>query len=137
MLSSCQVASTRKAVAATFRVPRSSMALTVERKAAHPFLAEYDRYLILLIDGIERQRIELSTDTGGYSRVNVFRINDNIYLLKDIYNIYELDLRQQALRKSPNHDLVGAFVGAFDDDGEKVWRFIPASDRAQVPTDEL
>lgn len=137
MVSSCQATSTRKSVAATFSVPRSSMALTIERKAAHPFLAEYDRALILLDDGIERQRIDLSTDTGGYSRTNVFRKNDNIYLLKDFYGIYEFDLRSQALRKSADRDSVGAFVGAFDADGEKVWRFIPASDRAQLPTDEL
>ena len=71
-------------------------------------------------------------DTGGYSRTNIFKVSESIYLLQDMNDLYELNVVQRRLRKVEYGELIPrekVFVGVFDVDDSKVWRFIPAKER--------
>ena len=50
----------------------SNYAIQLRRVPAHAYLAEYDRYLSLVVDEKTVTEIQISTDTGGYSQANVF-----------------------------------------------------------------
>lgn len=135
MIVSCRAE--REVKPAAFSLPsRGSSLLTVaiEREHTHLFLAEYDRYLILSVDGSEKQRIKAFEDTGGYSRTDVFQIADSQYILRGFHDRYELDTEKQSISPIESFDTTRAkFRGCFDTDENHIWRFISASERSQLP----
>ncbi len=126
---------------AAFRVisPQASiLTVAIEREPTHLFLAEYERYLILSIDGIEKQRIEMFDDTGGYSRTDVFQTSATQYVLRGFDDRYQLDLVRQSVSPAQTFDKKNAkFVGSFDVDDDRVWRFILATERPELPMREV
>ena len=118
---------------AVCQIPNSAISIILERRNIHLFLAEYERTLVLDIDGKEVLRHEVAIDTGGYSRMNVFRISEDEYLLVGqlSFDRYLLNVSTKALhrlREGSQFDS-GRFVGSFDRD-EKGWRFISVSERS-------
>ena len=116
---------------AIFRVPDSSFDIILERRNIHLFLAEYERTLVLRLNGKEVVRQGAAEDTGGYSRMNVFQLSDHEYFLvgEFSFDTYFLDLSRTSLTRLERRDnALGSFVGSFDRD-EKGWRFIPVSER--------
>jgi hypothetical protein len=120
---------------AEFKAPYSNVSLVLEREPTHAFLAEYDRTLILLVHGKERARIRMSADTGGYSRTNIYKLSDSIYVLSDAADAYVLDVVNVTLKKSEHRETDGQFVGCFDTDDSKEWRFMAASERKEMPAE--
>lgn len=119
---------------ATFKV-NSNSSIQIRRVHIHAFLAEYDRYLSLVVDGKTVTEIQISTDTGGYSQANVFATNTG-FAVQDRMGRYEANEKNQQIKeleqvcKNPKDDV---FVGAFDTDKSKSWRFISAPERKYVP----
>jgi hypothetical protein len=111
--------------------------LQLERVCIHHFLAEYDRRLILNVRRKAVAQVQISTDTGGRSRANVFfRAADSMLIVQDPMATYEVDVARQSIREvssecaSPKDSV---FVGAFDVDESKGWRFIRAAERKRLP----
>ena len=71
------------AAPAIYRVPESSVTIRVELEPMHPWLAEYHRTVITYAGHREVSRMALSDDTGGYLRINVYRLDPNTLLLRD------------------------------------------------------
>jgi hypothetical protein len=120
---------------ATYKLPETDVEIVLERRAIHLFLAEYERTLILRVDGKEVLRQEAAGDSGGYCRMNVYQISPNEYFLSgDIsHDKYELDVIRQkitsaTLKEKPPD---AKFVGAFDTDEKRHLRFIPATEREE------
>lgn len=125
----------RKAV---FRVPQTDFSIILEQYHAHLFLAEYERILVLQNGENEISRNEIAFDTGGYSRMNVYRTTPTRYFLQDISNIYEFDVnRSEIFKTALGTKYNGDFVGAFDFDGSKKWRFISSDERAEIKIGQL
>lgn len=118
---------------ASYKIPDKNIEIVLERRCIHLFLAEYERNLILRVDGNEVLRQEAAADSGGYCRMNVYQISPNEYFLSgDLsFDNYELDIAEQKItsevlaEKPPNAN----FIGAFDVDKNSDWRFIPVTER--------
>lgn len=118
---------------ALYKLPNMKAEIILDRRHAHLFLAEYERTLILRVDGKEVLREEVAFDTGGYSRMNIYQISPIEYFLSgdldfDKYhlNIIQPKINRVFLEEKPS---TGKFVGAFDKDEKRNWRFITASER--------
>ena len=120
---------------AIYKVPATSVEIILERRAIHLFLAEYERTLVLRVGKNELFRKEVAVDTGGYSRMNVYRTSPNKYYLKgDLsFDRYFLDVAKQSFSDAglDPKPMNATFVGSFDRDEERGWRFIPASERRE------
>lgn len=118
---------------AIFQVPSSEVEIILERRAAHFFLAEYERTLILRIDGADVLSEEIGMDTGGFSRMNIYRNSPTEYFLSGAlsFNKYKIDIARQAIVSADLEEKAfdARFVGAFDRDENNEWRFISASER--------
>ena len=120
---------------AAFSIPVKNLVLVIER---HPlgFLAEYDRTVILRNDQKEIARVGMARDTGGYSRTNLFRNGEVIYTLIDCFgDFYRIDAQKKTLEKlDKGGQQKSEFVGSFDVDSRRRWRFIPVKDRDRLQT---
>jgi hypothetical protein len=122
---------------ATAPIHGTGLSLAVERFNAHPFRFEYRRYALLLRDGRPLARIEMAYDAGGRSRVSAFRPSDSMLILQDAFDEYEVDLSRLIFskRRGRTNDLSRLnFIGVFDLDESKAWRFIPADGAGMKPT---
>ncbi len=120
---------------AEFKVPQSNVSLVIEREPTHAFLAEYNRTLVLFVDGKERTRIRMFPDTGGYSRTNIYKASNSIYILRDAADVYELDVANLTLKGRESREAKGIFVGCFDMDDLREWGFIAATEREEMPAE--
>jgi len=77
----------------------------------------------------------MDPDTGGYSRANLYRIDDQHALLRDADASYSIDLARGTVSKDETRRAGGIFLGSFDVDGARVWRFVPVLDRGEQPTE--
>ncbi len=120
---------------ASYKLPNTNIEIILERRCIHLFLAEYERTLILRVDGKDVLRQAAAADSGGYCRMNVYRISPDEYFLSgDIsHDRYELNIVGQKItsvvleEKPPN----AKFVGVFDTDEKKYWRFVSATEREE------
>lgn len=68
-----------------------TLSMTLERYVIHPYLAEYRRVLtVVTADGSKRVS-ELSTDTGGASRIDICELGDGDLRLSDRFGHYRLN----------------------------------------------
>ena len=119
---------------ASLSIAESGLELVLDRRCIHLFLAEYERTLILRGEDGEVLRLAAAVDTGGYSRMDVYRISPSEFYLEGTlsFDRYFLDVSKPAIAreasgKAPHN---ARLIGAFDRDQEG-WRFIP------VYTEEL
>jgi hypothetical protein len=120
---------------ATFPVPGSTTTVTIVRTPRHAFLAEYNRYVLVAVQGRLASRLEMDPDTGGYSRANLYRIDDHRVLLRDADDSYSIDLARGTVSKDDERRAAGSFLGSFDVDGARVWRFVSVIERGEQPTE--
>jgi hypothetical protein len=109
--------------------------LELERRPAHLFLSEYDRVLILHSAGQRVAQIALLQDTGGYSRANLYGLAHNSLLLVDVEASYLVDTESHEIVRDDVRRREGRFLGAFDLDATKEWRFIPAEEKGESQDD--
>lgn len=122
---------------ATFPVPESATTVTVARMSMHAFLAEYRPDLIVEGQGRPARRLEMFPDTGGYSRANLYRIDDQRVLLRDADSSYTIEVATGTVSKDETRQAAAIFLGSFDVDATGAWRFIFARERAELPTEFL
>lgn len=133
LFASCKAQSGAIAVLKT----RPNVAIEVKRTHIYAFLAEYDRFLTLKVDDESVAELQIATDTGGYSRANVYSTNSpNRFVVEDLQGFYEIDIAKKQISKSDLYPCKTPeeyiFIGAFDTDESKQWQFIPASKRKQM-----
>ncbi len=121
-----------------WKVPNTNLSITVEKASAAR--NEFTRTVILQDNYINKNKIALAKGMNAYSRVNIYQIGENEYILKDVFETYSLNTQTKALTKTdPNilsmtfRDNYPRFIGAFDDNESGNWRYIPASERKEIP----
>lgn len=123
------------AAEAVYQIPGTHKEIVLERRAAHLFLAEYDRELVFLIGDREIARRTAAADSGGYSRMKVFQISPSSYFLcgEMSYDAHVLDAWGRSIRDAGDEEklLNATYVGVFDKDEKKSWRFLSANERAE------
>jgi hypothetical protein len=120
---------------AAYRVPNTDAAIVIERKPAHPVLAEYHRWARLDVSGKPATQVELFIDSGGYSRANLYRLSGTAMLLRDADASYLIDVAARIVTRDTQRRKAGSFLGSFDIDASKTWRYISAEERAELPTE--
>ncbi len=118
---------------AALKIQGTNYSIQIKRVHIHAFLAEYDRFLILTANGKSVAKLQIATDTGGYSRANVFSTKSgSVFLVQDLMGKYEVDVSRQEIKKM-DFDCKSAddgnFIGAFDIDESEKWKFISVWER--------
>lgn len=106
-----------------FKVPSSHLSISVELKRSHPFLAEWERCVVLQRNGIALAKDYLFPDTGSGALANLYRVKNDQYLLVDMNGYwFEIDAKIGAVKAGDWHwaqQVAGAYVGCFSFDSEK------------------
>ena len=115
---------------AAFLIPGSTLELVLDRRCIHLFLAEYERTLVLRDEDGDLLRLAVAVDTGGYSRMMVYRVSPSQFFLQgDLdFDRYLLDISKPSVAReiSTERPLNAQLIGSFDRD-EEGWRFISAN----------
>ncbi len=124
------------------RTDRAEMDLWADRRLCVSRSLErggrsYKRRLELYADAERVDALELFTDTGGYSRVNVFGSTPKRGVVIATFDeVYEVSTeRFRPLPRSGHAASDGTFLGAFDVDRAGRWRFISANEAPLRPTE--
>ncbi|AWB21608.1 hypothetical protein DA075_12335 [Methylobacterium currus] len=113
--------------AATAELP--GLSVTLERRFAHPFLAEYYRSLTVKQAGGGEARLDIGMDTGGLTRVGVCRSGTGSILVHDALGTTEAATGTTApslARRPALKEKCPAFLGSFDVDAKHDLAFTPA-----------
>jgi len=123
------------AAEAVYQIPGTYEEIVLERRAAHLFLAEYDRELVFRIGNREFVRKTAAGDSGGYCKMKVYRISPAHYFLcgELSFDAYILDAPGRSIRNVGDEErFFGAtYIGVFDKDENGPWRFIAANQRPE------
>jgi hypothetical protein len=65
--------------------------LVMTRWPAHPFFREFHRRLSLSQGGSVVASVDMDDDTGGYSSAELFEVGPSEYVLRDAFDIYQVD----------------------------------------------
>ena len=103
--------------------------ISLELFHIHPYLAEYERELVILNNGKEQNRKRLFPDTGGYTSTNIYRCNPNKFFIKGYFDSWVVDLEKSSIIKGSCNQKSQLFIGAFHGAGSQTWKFYPASER--------
>lgn len=122
-----------------WKVPNTNLSITVEKASAAR--NEFTRTVILQDNYINKNKIALAKGMNAYSRVNIYQIGENEYVLRDVFEAYLLNTQAKTLTKANSSILsltfedtrYPKFIGAFDDNESGNWRYIPASERKEIP----
>ncbi|MBV9462756.1 MAG: hypothetical protein JO317_00875 [Verrucomicrobiae bacterium] len=120
---------------ASFLIPGSAQVLTLQRSPVHPFKPRFERLLILSADNKPVSRLALFPDLDGNVRVNAYLATDSLVLLEDRDDHYAVDLVGNTILrrdKKAARPEGSKFLGAFDLDRHRQWRFIPATERQEI-----
>lgn len=123
------------ATEAVYQIPGTYEEIVLERRAAHLFLAEYNRELVFRIGDREFSRTAAAADSGGYSKMKVFQISPRFYFLcgelsNDAYIIDSWVRSTRDVEFDENFPKA-TYIGVFDKDEKGPWRFIAANERAE------
>lgn len=106
--------------------------IAIELLPMHSFLAEYDRFAVLQINGKEVFKKKLFPDSGGYSSTNLYRCNLTTYVLQGYFDSCVIDFETKTITeekcKNPNPE----YIGIFDGGGSKPWKFYSVSERKET-----
>ena len=120
-----------------WKVPNSDLSILVERSKPQSSNKTYKRTIVLQENYSTKNKIEMAPENGEYSRTNIYRTSDKTFLLKDFWNDYEIHPETKMFKKLDSATrLNGEFVGAFDENENGAWRFIPLSERKEIPLGE-
>ena len=113
----------------------SGIRVSIPRTAIHPFLARYR--LALRGEGAKgcRGTAELFPDTGYAGRRNLYDQGSGLIIVLGQYDARLVDTHNCTVRLIEFQSLAGqaTFLGSFDVDGQKRWRYLPAAERPERP----
>ncbi len=118
---------------AEVRIPAADARIRLIRTATHPFLARYR--LTLEIDGPRgcRGTAELFPDTGYVGRRNLYQQASGAIIVLGQYDARVIEPDRCGIRLVEFQSLSGptTFLGSFDVDAQKRWRYVPSTERAE------
>lgn len=128
----------------TWQVPNTELEISVEKQKPSALRDEVERRIILRDKHLEKTNIKLAKGMNAYSRINIYQIGESEYVLKDVFETYILNAQSKSLTKTDSGILsmtykenFPKFIGAFDDNESGGWRYIPASERGEIPLTTL
>lgn len=109
--------------------------VTVTRVATHPFLARYSLRLTMQGQGGCRAEAELFPDTGYVSRRNLYRVSNGLLYLIGQYDARVVDFGRCLITLAEFRSLETniSFLGSFDENEQRQWSYVPASERFERP----
>jgi hypothetical protein len=112
---------------ASVSLPGTPFKLVARLEPSHLFLREYRRSLVLREDGASDRRVEMSDDTGGYSRSQLYQLPDGRFQVRGFFDSAVIDPANHTLEAGAN-SFQGQvkYLGAFDHTASGEWKFIPA-----------
>jgi hypothetical protein len=107
----------------------------ITRTASHPFLSRYRLVLLVERSNICTGTMELFPDTGYAGRRNLYRHASGEVSLVGQYDVRRIEPKTCAIQliEFRAWDAQALFLGSFDLDQEKMWQFIPAAIRPELP----
>jgi len=117
---------------ATYTPEESNISIAVELVSTHAFLAEYDRFAVLLENGREVRRAKLFPDSGGYASSNLYRCGANKYLLKGYFDAWILDFDTKTLTEGKCETSKLEYIGIFEGGGSKPWKYYSSEQRRET-----
>lgn len=116
---------------AEHKLPEGQTAIAMEIICTHAFLAEYDRFAILLEDGKEILRKKLYPDTGGYASTNLYRSSPHKYVLNGNFDTWVVDLDTKTITEGNPDFPKTEYIGIFANAASESWQFYPSSKRKE------
>jgi hypothetical protein len=116
---------------ASYSNKAQGVTIAIELFTTHPFLAEYDRVLVLSSHGKDIARQKLFPDTGGYSSSNLYRCGPTKYMLKGYFDVWVIDITSGTITEGKCKDGSSEYVGIFYGGGSKQWRFYSSSEHKE------
>lgn len=140
LFSGCFSFSFKGSINNVWNVPETNLSVAVEKDKPDVASKEVTRKIILRENHLDKTKIDLKKGLEIYSRINVYQIDKNEYIFKDVFETYVLNTQTKTLTKSSTDILsmtfedmqYPKFIGAFDDNENGNWRYIPASERAEI-----
>ncbi len=115
---------------ARYLSPEALCEIALDRQRIHPFLQEYERTLIVRTGNEETLRIKAAVDTGGYSRMRLYRVSPTEFYLEGFlsFDRFFLDISKPSVTREilASRPFGAKLIGSFDED-DKGWRFIKAN----------
>ncbi|ACO76343.1 hypothetical protein AvCA_00760 [Azotobacter vinelandii CA] len=105
------------------------VALRLELKPIHPFLAEYERIAVLQGSDGSTVRQKLALDTGGYSATNLYQCGPARFMLKGYFDNWLIDTAAGTVRSGACDSPV--YIGIFEGKGREPWRFHSSQQRPE------
>lgn len=120
---------------ASTEIPGTGLRVTVVRVATDPFLPRHNLAMTIERTGGCTQTVDLFPDTGRTSRRNVYVTAKAFVYVVGQFDARVIDARACMITLSEFRHLEREviFVGAFDEDADEHWKFIPASERQERP----
>lgn len=118
---------------ATYFEADGNTSISLELFHIHPFLAEYDRDLVVLLKGRAPIRHRLFPDTGGYTATNLYKCGDSQYLIKGYFDSWIVNIHDPSIKEGECDGKELKYIGGFHGAGSKPWVFSPASEREEQP----
>jgi hypothetical protein len=116
---------------AAYMPEAGSILLVVELVSTHAFLAEYDRFAVLVQKEKEICRRKLFPDSGGYAATNLYRCSRNRYVLKGYFDSWVVDLNDATISEGKCGPVDPEYIGIFEGGGSRPWKFYPSSEREE------
>src|SRR5882762_3312151 len=110
---------------AATELPGTNSKVIVRLRPMHLYLAEYRRALVLRKSGVPDQQFDMFPDTGGYSRTQLYQLDDGRFVMRGFFDSVVIDANAHTI-STPSAALPenNRYLGAFDDTGDGRWRFI-------------
>ncbi len=92
-----------------------------------------ERKIVLRENHSDRTTFKMQRTGDAFSRVNVYQTTENTFFVRDSFETYELNTQTKILRNiTPTDAGVQKYIGAFDDNENGNWRYIPRAERAEI-----
>jgi len=124
---------------AVAEVSSLNLVVTVTRVATHPFLARYNLSMTTTAAAGCSATSALFPDTGGVSRRNVYAGTTGLLYMVGQYDVRVFDKNRCAIELRELHSLENRldYLGTFDIDRERRWKFFSAAARPEQPFEKL
>ncbi|WP_374585312.1 hypothetical protein [Pseudoduganella sp.] len=125
----CSGAKAPNAIEASTVIPDAVAKLAIRLEPNHPYLAEYRRFILIRNEEAEIARLELSLDSGGFARTQLYRQPDGRIIIQGYLDAALLDPARVNLKHEFDVDTSGAtYLGAFDKDRNGDWKFMSSEE---------
>lgn len=115
----------------SFSVPGTDASLQIILKPTHPYLAEYERTLVVS-KGPQKVTSRIFNDTGGYGKLNIYSNGPRSILVQGPFEVVSVNLDSLTIESNPSATKVSTnYLATFTNSNTSGWRFIPASEQSE------